>query len=106
MEEFERIKKLVEKSNKYCLYTELEDIKTLIRIIETMNKKAIANNEYIKFLKNENKEIKNLLYHYRQIHTSILSIEDKQFREKYMKQDFSSIQELAEAFEKHIPNIE
>lgn len=40
MEEFERIKKLVEKSNKYCLYVDLEDIKTLIRIIETMDKKS------------------------------------------------------------------
>lgn len=106
MEEFERIKKLVERSNKYCLYAELEDIKTLIRIIETMNKKVKADNDYIKFLKNENREIKNLLYHYRQIHSLILSIEDKQFREKYMKQDFSSIQELAEAFENHIPNID
>lgn len=40
MEEFERIKKSVEKSTKYCLYVSLEDIKTLIRIIETMDKKA------------------------------------------------------------------
>lgn len=106
MEEFERIRELVKKSNKYCLYTELEDIKTLIKIIEVMNKKAKANEEYIKFLKNENREIKNLLYHYRQIHSSIISLEDKKFCEKYMKQDFSSIQELIEAFEKHIPHID
>lgn len=39
MEEFERIKKLVEKSTKYCLYVDLGDIKTLIKIIETMDKK-------------------------------------------------------------------
>lgn len=45
MEEFERIKELVEKSNKYCLYVELEDIKTLIHIIETMNKKQKIDNQ-------------------------------------------------------------
>lgn len=76
MEEFERIKKLVEKSNKYCLYVGLEDIKTLIRIIETMDKKAK--------LKNESRKYEKLTV----IKTTITP------------------EELAEAFEKHIPNIE
>lgn len=76
MEEFERIKKLVEKSTKYCLYVELEDIKTLIRIIETMDKKAK--------LKNENRKFEKLTV----IKTTITP------------------EELVVAFEKHIPNIE
>lgn len=76
MEEFERIKKLVEKSTKYCLYVELEDIKTLIRIIETMDKKAK--------LKNENRKFEKLTV----IKTTITP------------------EELAEAFENHNPNIE
>lgn len=76
MKEFERIKKLVEKSTKYCLYVELEDIKTLIRIIETMDKRAK--------LKNESKRFEKLTV----IKTTITP------------------EELAESFEKHIPNIE
>lgn len=76
MEEFERIKKLVEKSTKYCLYVDLEDIKTLIRIIETMDKKAK--------LKGESRKFEKIIV----IKTTITP------------------EELAEAFEKHIPNIE
>lgn len=48
MNEFERIKELYEKSNKYVSYLSYEDIGILINIIETMQQR-------IKFDDSENK---------------------------------------------------
>lgn len=50
MEEFERIKKLYEKSNKYILYTSYEDVGILLHIIDIMikrNKQNENQKEYI-----------------------------------------------------------
>lgn len=51
LERFEKIKKLVKKSNKYCLYIELEDIEFLIQLIEKQKDTGnhIPQIDYIEF---------------------------------------------------------
>ena len=77
-----------------------EDLQILFNAIHTLDEVLKRNNEYIKFLKKDNIEMKNLLIHYRIILNSNFGIKREDYKTTITPE------ELAEAFEKHIPNIE
>ena len=70
-----------------------EDLQILFNAIHTLDEVLKRNNEYIKFLK-------NLLNHYRIILNSNFGINSENYKTTII------LEELAEQFETHIPNIE